>query len=185
MHRHTHAAIAAALLLALTACGNGGTPEPTVTVTVTETPGQASKTPAAGPKNRLAFGTGFTWSNDVEGKPTTATITALSYEQPVSGLTNPEWAVIEVKYCTTSGATATVSQAPWSLGFADGTRITPEIFGGPGLPRPQYPTEGAKVKAGDCLRGKIPVVLEKGQRPDRIIYEPTGLDDPVEWTVPK
>jgi hypothetical protein len=34
------------------------------------------------------------------------------------------------------------------------------------------------------LRGKIPFVVEKGQRPDRILYQ-GGDSQRVEWAVPK
>lgn len=193
--RRTAGAITAALLITLTACeaqGDTDSKKPTPSKAAT-TPPPAAASPSA-PDSPLTLGASQKWHDTVDGKTTDGTVAALSYKQPVSGVTfgadglgytDPEWAVIEVRICITKGATTTVSQGPWSLGFPDGTRITPDILEGPGLPRPQYPTQAAKVTAGDCVRGNIPVVLEKSVRPNRIIYAPSHQPEPVEWAVPR
>ncbi|MEU0691431.1 hypothetical protein [Streptomyces uncialis] len=189
MRTRTTAATAAALLLAaLTACSSDSksTAESKPGAKPSSSP---EATSAPSPDVPLAFGTLSDWktSDGTEG-----TTTVLDYKQPVTGVTftstglgytDPEWAYAEVKVCNKRGTTITVSQAPWSLGLKDGGRITPHILDGPGLPQPQYPTQGAKVKAGGCVRGKVPVIMEKGARPDRVIYE-TADEEPVEWAVP-
>lgn len=194
MRRTTTAALTA-VLLALSGCSSGDTTteaKPSASPKVVSPSPAVSESPVA-PDKPLAFGSRHVWKDTVDGESLEGHTTVLGYEQPVRGVTfgtdglgvtNPEWATIDVKVCTTKGSKVMVSQAPWSLGFPDDTRITPDVYGGPGLPRPQYPTDGAAVKVGDCIRGKIPVVLEKGTRPDRIIYEPAERA-PVEWAVPK
>jgi hypothetical protein len=78
----------------------------------------------------------------------------------------------------------TTSQEPWALGFPDYTRIQAPFVNGEGVPKPEYPIGSTAVKAGTCLRGKITFSMERGTRPNQIIYGPEGRD-PVEWTVPK
>ncbi len=53
------------------------------------------------------------------------------------------------------------------------------------FPKPEFPTDDATVKVGDCIRGKISIPVPPDSRPERIVYAPEGLDEPVEWTVPK
>ncbi|WP_154686013.1 hypothetical protein [Streptomyces himastatinicus] len=84
-----------------------------------------------------------------------------------------------------SGRTITASQFPWSLAFADGTRAEVTGLNGGDFPKPEFPTDDATVKVGDCIRGKIPIPVPPASRPERIVYAPEGLDEPVEWTVPK
>ncbi|MEV3995508.1 DUF4352 domain-containing protein [Streptomyces halstedii] len=84
---------------------------------------------------------------------------------------NPEWIAVEVKVCNENGDDITVSQAPWPLGFPDDTRIQTRGLIGSGLPKPEYPVDGGTLRPGDFLRGKIPFVVEKGQRPDWIVYQ--------------
>jgi hypothetical protein len=132
----------------------------------------------------------------MDGKtPNHGTTTVLGYEQPVSvdvptegmqlGLKNPTWVTVEVKVCNEAGGTIVISQAPWSLGFPDDTRVESLFISATGLPKPEYPASETSVRAGDCLRGKIPFIIETGQRPDRIIYETMNTPTPVEWAVPK
>lgn len=78
-----------------------------------------------------------------------------------------------------------VAQDPWALGFSDDTRLQAPLISGGGVPEPEYPTgDGALVKAGTCLRGKITFSLEHGARPATAMYAPEGMD-PIEWAIPK
>lgn len=199
MRRTTSAAAAAALLVVLTACGTSAddsdsTPAKKSATTADEpTKATPSPTRASGP---LTLGGSFTWSGPAldEKTPTTGTTTVTSYSHDLAvkgwssealGVEDPLWVAVEVKVCNQKGGVIEVSQGPWSLGFPDDSRVVSMFLVGSGLPKPEYPTEGVKVKPGDCIRGKIPFVLEKGQRPDRIIYQTFNTPEPVEWAVPK
>jgi len=57
-------------------------------------------------------------------------------------------------------------------------------LGGSGVPKPEYPSDATAVKPGSCLRGNITYSVERGTRPDQVIYGVEGRD-PVEWTIPK
>jgi hypothetical protein len=194
------AASAATLLLALTACGgepgnakSSASPESSPTKPA---PSTASTTPSPSPTDgKLAIGQSHRWNGLAldETTATTGTTTVLSYSHdvrvpgwPADALDadEPLWVAVEIKVCNDKGGTVAVSQTPWSLGFPDDSRVESSFLEGPGLPKPEYPTAETKVKVGDCLRGKIPFVIERAQRPDRIIYETLG-PDPVEWAVPK
>ena len=163
--------------------GTGSTGTPTTSV------GEGAK---AGP---LRIGTGRHWSDiDTDGSPISATTTVLSYTQPAKGVrlpdaaadfSDPVWATLEVKVCADSDSTnVMVGQTPWSLGFADDTRLAAPGLSGSGVPKPEYPADGAAVRPGSCLRGKITYSLEKGTRPNQVIYGVEGRD-PIEWTIPK
>ncbi|MFE4649296.1 hypothetical protein [Streptomyces sp. NPDC056707] len=197
MHaRITTAAITAGLLLAaLTACDNGSDSE---AIKATATPSNSresddkpSQTPT--PAGPLAIGTASKWHDEYEGKTVNGFATVLSYAQPPKGasdpgeglgLSNPEWAITEIKVCNTKGMNIGVSRMPWSLGFPDGTRVEASTLSGGDMPKPEFPTLDTVVKAGDCVRGKIPYAVEHGTRPDRIIYAPESQPEPVEWAVP-
>ncbi|MFF9285410.1 hypothetical protein [Streptomyces griseosporeus] len=152
--------------------------------------------PAATPQPQLLqFGSGWHWSDtDEDGKPVSGTTTVLSYTQPAPGVDlpkeaadfpDPEWSVLEVKVCADrTSNTLQVSQAPWSLGFPDDTRLDAPGLSGSGVAKPEYAIDGARVKAGACLRGKITYSVARGTRPDRIVYAPSERD-PIEWAVPK
>ncbi|NEB41448.1 DUF4352 domain-containing protein [Streptomyces sp. SID14515] len=169
------------------------------------TDGKASNTPRPSPSTEstpasptqptaLAIGEPYRWTHPAtpENVATSGISTVIGYEQPVSvrnwpadatDAENPEWIAVEVKVCNDNGDDITVFQTPWSLGFRDDTRVETRGLIGSGLPKPEYPVDGGTLRPGDCLRGKIPFVVEKGQRPDRIIYQ-GGEIGPVEWAVP-
>ncbi|MFD6994111.1 DUF4352 domain-containing protein [Streptomyces sp. NPDC059943] len=132
------------------------------------------------------------WEAAVDGLTATGSTTVLSYEQPAKsvsspgeglGLTDPQWAVVEVKVCNTGPDNISASQSPWTLVFPDDTRAQTTGLNGGDLPKPEFPTLDTLVKAGDCLRGKIPFAVERDVRPDRIVYT-ASESEPVEWTVP-
>ncbi|MFJ9177078.1 hypothetical protein [Streptomyces sp. NPDC102360] len=142
----------------------------------------------------LKLGSGTHWRDtNNDGGKVSGTTTALSYMQPAevdlpndaADFKNPVWAVLEVKACAdTNSATFGVSQEPWALGFPDDTRLQAPILSGSGVPKPEYASDGELIKAGTCLRGKITFSIEKGTRPDTIVYSPEGRD-PIEWSIPK
>lgn len=185
---HTRTAYAALLLLttvALTAgCTSTGHDDAKPSTTPTTKPASPSPTPT-GP---LALGTASKWHGDGYA----GTTNVLTYTQPVTGVSGGDglgikdgvWAVAEVKVCNSAGSSdITVSQFPWSLGYADGTRIKTTGLNGGDLPKPEFPTDDTTVIAGDCLRGKIPFYVPRTSRPDRIIYAPEGGESAV-WGVP-
>ncbi|MYT68151.1 MULTISPECIES: hypothetical protein [unclassified Streptomyces] len=195
--RATVSLIAAGLILGLTGC-NSNVPEASDKPGDRETTPSAAKSPATKPKSDapLKLRAGTHWSDtDNDGSHISGTTTALSYIQPATGVDlpneaadfkNPTWAVLEVKVCADDSSTSVlVAQDPWALGFADDTRLDAPSLSGSGVPKPEYPTgNGALVRAGTCLRGKITFSLEHGTRPATVIYAPMGRD-PIEWAVPK
>lgn len=129
-----------------------------------------------------------------QSKPISGTATVLSYAQPAkdvdltkeaSDFAHPVWSVLEVKVCVAAKSSpVTVSQGPRALGFPDDTRLDAPNVSGSGVPKPEYAGNGATVNAGSHLRGKITYLVERGTRPDRIVYGAAGRDT-VEWAVPK
>lgn len=190
--------VALLLLASLTACSSGASTTDDPATTASRAPGQGrpSAAPEAGPASdsRLTIGQPYTWSGSSLDEKTSATGTTavLGYSHDVKvsgwssealGIEKPLWGTVDVKVCNTKGGTVAVSQNPWSLAFPDDSRVTPMFLEGPGLPKPEYPTTETKVKAGDCLRGRIPFVMRQGQRPDRVFYETASTPDPVEWAI--
>ncbi|MFF5482230.1 hypothetical protein ACFY5C_33650 [Streptomyces sp. NPDC012935] len=142
----------------------------------------------------LKLGTGHHWTDtDLDGSHISGTTTALSYTQPAkvdlpdgaADFPDGEWAILEIKLCADDTSTnVQTAQGPWNLGFPDDSRLAAPGLSGGGVPKPEYPVDGATLTPGECLRGKITFSVEKGTRPDRIIYAVDGRD-PVTWTVPK
>ncbi|MFG2618969.1 hypothetical protein ACGFXC_15300 [Streptomyces sp. NPDC048507] len=100
------------------------------------------------------------------------------------GVEDAVWAAVEVKVCNKQGPDISSDQQPWSLAFADGTRTQTTGLNGGDLPKPEYPTLPTVVKAGDCLRGKIPFPVPKDQRPTKIVYRSASALTSTEWAVP-
>lgn len=189
------AIVAASLtLLPLTACSNGQDSKPR-----SSTPATATASPAATPSpspstsppaSALAFGQSVATKPGKDG--TTATATVLSYQQggfktqsspdDEQGTSGYVWAALELSVCSTKG-TIDISRFPWVLAYADGSRIEPSgtTFGD--FPKPEYPFE-AKVKEGDCVRGKSVYAVPGSKRPAKVIYTTKLLNEPAEWTVP-
>ncbi|MEG3629731.1 DUF4352 domain-containing protein [Streptomyces poriticola] len=95
-----------------------------------------------------------------------------------------KWAVVEVKVCNKGDEAIQVGPFVWTLAYADGARMEPTHTSGGALPQPLYPLE-AKVRGGDCVRGKVTFQVPEQGRAERVLYSPTDLDEPVEWAVPK
>ncbi|MET8098119.1 hypothetical protein ABZV29_16815 [Streptomyces sp. NPDC005236] len=192
----TRTTLAAVLLVAATvaACSSSSTDDEPRTASAQSV--SRSTAPAAAKASPLKIGTGHHWSDtDTDGSHISGTTTVMGYAQPVkmddalsrnlSDFENPVWATLDVKLCADSSSTTVMSsQSPWALGFPDDTRIQAPFVSGAGVPKPEYPLDGAAVKAGSCLRGKITFSMEHGTRPNQIVYGPEGRD-PVEWSVPK
>lgn len=183
----TRATAAVLLLLACTtACGTSSSAQPD--------PGQTSKAsakPATEPKADAGprkLGDVYRWDETYpDVGRLTGTTTVLTYKQPITGITPPdqdgeEWAQVEAQVCAKSDDVG-VTQFPWSLAFADGTRV--EITGQSGgdFPRPEYPMDAA-LNPGECVKGKIMFPVPEGERAERVIYAPEGADS-AEWRVPK
>jgi hypothetical protein len=187
--RTTTAALAAGLLLALTACGNSDRPSVTKSDAKPEpTATTSSPTPSPTPTD-TTFTVGETAKiGETQGD---ITVTVLAYTQPVTGPHPPEpdvqggdvWATIEAKVCNVKGETISVSQFPWSLAYADGTLVEVTGSSGGDMPKPEFPMDAA-VKAGRCVKGKIPFPVMNSTRPERVVYAPESLPEPIEWTVP-
>ncbi|MFD5227404.1 DUF4352 domain-containing protein [Streptomyces qaidamensis] len=178
----------AVLLLTLTACGSGT--EPSTTPKPSKSAAKKS-TPEAkpSPDKPRAFGETLTFSDD----GMTMAITVLGYEQDTFhpqtsadeefGTKGYTWAAVDIKACLKKG-TSGVTRYPWALAYADGARIEPSGVTYGDFPKPEYPYE-AKMKAGDCVRGKTVFAVPAKQRPERVLYVPEALETPAEWAVPK
>ncbi|MFB7711600.1 hypothetical protein [Streptomyces sp. NPDC056105] len=183
----------AAALLALAASATACTAE--TGHTDAKAPAKAKPHAPAAPAKPLKIGTAHHWSDtDTDGTHISGTTSVIGYTQPATGVDMPDsvsdfphpvWTILEVKVCADdTSSNVMVSQAPWNLGFADDTRLAAPLISGAGVPKPEYPVNGAAVKPGTCLRGKILFSVDRGTRPTQVVYAPDGRD-PVEWTVPK
>ncbi|MET3984292.1 hypothetical protein [Streptomyces sp. PvR034] len=179
------------LLVCLTACA-GPADSTDGASRVTPTPKAATPTPASPtPVAPLQIGQELTWKDGAHGASGTTVV--LAYQQPAKGSMPPGeglgvddavWATVEVKVCNKQGPDISSDQQPWSLAFADGTRTQTTGLNGGDLPKPEYPTLPTVVKAGDCLRGKIPFPVSKDRRPTKIIYQSASALTSTEWAVP-
>ncbi|MFB7832020.1 DUF4352 domain-containing protein [Streptomyces sp. NPDC056056] len=188
MRTRTATTLTAALLLSLTAC-NSDKPKAAAAPPTTAAPTAAASTTPPAPKY-LTFGQAVKVSNPDVGNAATATV--LSYQQggyktqtsadQEFNTTGYVWATVEIKVCTTKGTVQT-SRYPWVLAYDDGTRIEPSSVTYGDFPKPEYPYD-AKIKAGDCVRGKTVFAVPGKQRPERVVYTSELLPEPAEWAVP-
>ncbi|MFF0143535.1 hypothetical protein ACFYRN_45015 [Streptomyces sp. NPDC005227] len=187
---------AAALVIACTATAcsvtAGSGPNADAPAAAAKSSGKPTSSPAA---DALAFGAGSHWSDtDTDGSHISGTTTVIGYRQPAqgvslpdeaSGLPHPDWAVLDVKVCAATDSTnVIVAQGPWSLRYADGTRLTAPKISAEGVAEPVYSVGGAVVRPGTCYRGKITFSVKHGSTPTGVVYD-VDSRDPVEWTVPK
>lgn len=194
-HARTAAALAAIASLALAACSSEDTPDPKSTPSPKTTTPDDKPAAASKPPGQQKIGDELKWD---DGDGTTGTVAVISYKQPVPGVVPPDeadgmepgatWARIDVSLCVTKvkpGFNVSVSQEPWSLGFADGS--TAEITGSEGgdFPRPEFPNDMRELRPGHCSRGGIMFPIPKDQRPTVVTYAPQAFDEPAEWTVPR
>ncbi|MFD4740946.1 hypothetical protein ACFWNQ_26790 [Streptomyces virginiae] len=191
MRIRTTAVLAASLtLLPLTACSSPDdkpAASPAAATPSSSAPPSASPSPTRA--TPLAFGQSVTTSAAEDGSTATATI--IGYQQGIraqqsadkeNGTDGYVWAALELKVCSTKG-TIDTSRFPWALSYPDGVRIEPSgtTFGD--FPKPEYPIE-AKVKEGDCVRGKTVFAVPSAQRPTKVLYTTQLLPEPAEWAVP-
>jgi len=91
---------------------------------------------------------------------------------------------VEAKVCNKGTEGFGVSPFVWSLAYADGARVEATHISGGDLPQPLYPLD-AKVRVGDCVRGNILFQVPEEGRPERVLYSPEVVDEPVEWQIGK
>lgn len=181
MHARTAITAAAALAaLLLTGCATTSTDEPDAKPKTTTTKPSPPPTPKTLTLGDIA--------NINIGDKLTATALAFKDEGINGGPgllhTGQKWAIVEAKVCNKGTKAIVISAFVWSLAYADGARVEPTHVSGGELPPPLYPME-AQVRGDDCVRGNITFEVPKdGGRPERVLYSPGGLDEPVEWAVP-
>ncbi|MFI2426522.1 DUF4352 domain-containing protein [Streptomyces sp. NPDC018955] len=166
---------------------DGSDDKPTVAkATATSSPSSPSPSPSEEEKE---FKLGDT--ADIEdGDLGSFSAAALGYRDTgikgIPEMLNPgeKWAVLDVKVCNTGGDPIQTSPLPWSLAYEGGVRVDSAGMNAGDLPKPLYPMD-AKVAAGDCVRGNIVFQVPEEGRPERVLYSPDVLDEPVEWRVPK
>ncbi|CAL9456563.1 hypothetical protein SUDANB15_02532 [Streptomyces sp. enrichment culture] len=193
MRTRTTVGILAAL--ALTACSsednNTAATKPTPATSAAST-SPASPSPTPNTDTPLAVGDTYTSTVEDQGLTYKATITVLDYEHDFDAQASAAeevnadgyvWSSLEIKVCAKSDGIS-VSQFPWVLAYADGSRFEPSDVSYGDFPKPEYPLE-AQVKNGDCVRGKIPYAVPGDQKPIKVIYAPDGMREPVEWTLPR
>ncbi|SBT94113.1 hypothetical protein GA0115233_107920 [Streptomyces sp. DI166] len=189
MRARATAALAATLLLtAIAGCSSDGSGQPRVAKAPEAPSGVGSAGPSPSP-GRESYALGDTVDIAMSGHD--FSVTAIAHKD--RGVPSPpglpadgqKWVLAEVKLCNKGGKALGVTPFAWSLAYADGSRMEPTHVSGSGVPLPMYPLE-AMIRGGDCLRGNILFeVPEDYPRAQRVLYSPTGLDEPVEWVVPK
>jgi hypothetical protein len=191
--KHTIVAMALVLTVGAVGCSDdsrSGTatkpPQPTVSGPSSPSP---SPTPPPSPL-ALSVGQETTFS-DTE---VTMRVAALGLQIPaaVEDTRQPEdagapvgyvWAALDVRLCvdaTSTDVDVSVSDQPWSLAYADGSRIQADA-GYHGLVRPAFPLADTVVPVGDCLRGNILFEVPPSPRPARVVY--AGTTPPIDWAV--
>lgn len=179
----------------LAACSGGGesTAKPSTPATSNTWPGglePVDDEPTA-EETQAPLALGETWAWEMEGdEPASGTLAVLGYRQPVPNVWPPSedgqdgevWGSLEAKLCVDSGSFV-AQQFGWSLAFEDGARVEVTGLNGGDFPRPEFPMD-ATVRAGDCVRGLMMFPVPRDQRPVRAVYEPDGIDVPVEWRLP-
>jgi hypothetical protein len=187
--RHTTATVAACLLLAsiATACSSSDDPKPTVAKASDTPPASSTPTPTPSPSQEQLKVGDTAKINAADAKFTAA---VLGYKDDgIKGVpemlsSGQKWAALQVKVCNTGTDGFGVSPLVWSLAYTDGARIEAAGMNAGELPQPLYPMD-AEVKVGDCVRGWIAFQVPVEGRPERVLYSPDTLDEPVEWLVGK
>jgi hypothetical protein len=95
------------------------------------------------------------------------------------------WAAADVQACALPGSVfqVTVSDAPWSLRFADGTVVNVSQADDPQFPQPRYPSTPTALQSGECLRGWLIFQVPTGNPPTVVRYTPQGGPS-IDWLVP-
>jgi hypothetical protein len=168
----------ASVLPALVGCGSQSAPtQPSVTAPL---PSTSTSPPPSGHQlgEAVSSTTGFIGA------------TVFGYTQPLTASAaapSPEhvWAAADVQACALPGSVfqVTVSDAPWSLRFADGTVANASRADDPQLPQPRYPSSPTALQSGECLRGWLVFAVPAGSQPTFVRYSPQG-GPPIDWLVP-
>ena len=188
---HARTTVAVLLLAAMTGCTSSN-PKPAPTVTVTTTP----TTPAADPSpSPVTHALGDTWeftNAESTDEALTGSVTVLGYKQGVTSVGSASeeagesgyvWAYADLKLCVTAGS-YTDDTTSWTLYYGDGSRIDPSSSTYDDFPKPEFPTS-VTVTAGKCARGKLVFPVPGGKRPESVLYAPSGVSTPEEWSLPK
>jgi len=190
MRRTIPLALAACLTVAGCAGSSDGRDGRDDKATVTKASGSASARPAPGATPAPApamLAIGETADITFSEGELTATVLAFRDEgirsDPDLLTQGHKWALVEARVCNKTARVVSVSPFTWTLAYADGVRVEPAHMSS-GLPRPLYPV-GAKVRAGDCVRGNITFEVPDEGRPERVLYSPEVVDEPVEWQLPE
>ncbi|MFJ3097365.1 hypothetical protein [Streptomyces hydrogenans] len=197
------AAIAAGLLLALTACGTVDNPPATSSnksgaeaatgspTATTPEPAKTNAPPATLPATPAPFKLGATHAWVDSEADLSGTSAALSYKQGIKSVGSAAeetgeptyvWAALELKVCSTKGVFLATT-TPWTLSYADGSRIEPSSSTWDDFPKPEFPIE-TKLSPGKCVRGKVVYPVPGDSRPETVVYAPESVELPVEWAVP-
>ncbi|MEV6409388.1 DUF4352 domain-containing protein [Streptomyces bobili] len=193
MNTRTAACAALFALVALaTACSSDdaadSTPKPSASAAAAAS---SASPPSPIPSKARTIGDMYSSTREDQGLTFQTTSTVLGYEHDFkaqasaaeeTGAAGYVWSALEIKVCAQSDGIS-VSRFPWVLAYADGARVEASGTTYGDFPKPEYPIE-AKVKNGDCVRGKIAYAVPGNQRPVKVIYAPDGLPEPVEWTMP-
>ncbi|MFF4060577.1 hypothetical protein ACFYZ8_36205 [Streptomyces sp. NPDC001668] len=195
------AGLLAGVLIGVTADSGADKAAPSATATMTVTSAQtvlttpgAVEAPVSPPSASKPFAFGDTWSvhNIDPTKPFEGTLTVLGYKQGFASVGSASeeageagyvWAYAELKLCGTRGS-YTDNTSSWTLYYGDGSRINPSGTTYGDFPKPEFPFE-VMVTAGKCARGKLAFTVPAAKRPESVLYQPDGLEEPREWTVPK
>ncbi|WP_125193822.1 hypothetical protein [Streptomyces sp. RP5T] len=173
--------------------GKAATPATaTSTQTVLTTPG-AVEAPASSPSSSKPLAFGATWKveNTDPAKPFEGNLTVLGYKQGFTSVGKADegagepgyvWAWADLKLCGTKGS-YTDNTDSWTLYYDDGGRIKPSGTTYGDFPKPEFPFE-VTVTAGKCAWGKLAFAVPGDERPESVLYQPDGLDEPREWLVP-
>jgi hypothetical protein len=191
---HTNAIIistAAVLIAGIVTAGvvvsnsrDDGESAPTVAKAASAPASSTKSSPSPSPtQETLKFGDTVDIDSDVQ-----SSAAVLAYrDKGVRGLpellgAGQKWAVVEVKVCNRGAEAFPVTTFVWSLAYEDGARVESAGTNAGALPQPLYPMD-AKVPGGDCVRGNIAFQVPVEGRPERVLYSPDSLDEPVAWRV--
>lgn len=189
--RTTTAAVVAVAALTLTACGSSDDDdgdkagEPAASSSPASSPTPTPTASKQQPEHQIGD------TVNTEGTDGKFTVAALAYRDAgirsdLPGLLEDgqKWALVDAKVCNRTGQTVPATPFPWSLAYTDGSRVESMYISGTDLPGPMYPEE-TKLRDGDCVRGHIVFQVPREGRPERVVYAPDVLDDPLEWRVSK
>lgn len=173
------------LVLIATACspGLGGLDEQDVT-------GKAHRVTVSTPKNpKLVVGDTATITasgNTMTVYSYESSLAAMNSMKPESGF---EFSAIEAEACASSSSgrdLMEISPDAFSLRYADGTLVRPEIFEGRDVVVEKPALRTMDPEPGTCTRGFIAYQTPRGESPELLIFEGQfASEDPsISWKIP-